>query len=214
MATSFFVCYNVGNISNKESEQMGKIFYLMGKSGSGKDTVYKYIKERMPELGNIVIYTTRPIRSDEVDGVAYHFSDDEQLKKFQEDGKVIELREYNTIHGIWKYFTVDDGQFDTDDHLLAIGTLESYVQMRNYFGEEKMVPLYIEVEDGLRLERALKRERKQSSPKFEEMCRRFLADAKDFSEGNLKEAGIVVRYSNVELEDCITEIMLGIKENL
>ncbi len=193
---------------------MGKIFYLMGKSGSGKDTIYKYVKEQMPELKNIVIYTTRPIRSDEVDGVAYHFSDDAQLVKFQEEGKVIELREYNTIHGIWKYFTVDDGQFDTEEHSLAIGTLESYVQMKAYFGSEKMVPLYIEVDDGLRLERALKRERKQEAPKYEEMCRRFLADAKDFSEDNLEKAGIVKRYQNVELENCVNEIILGIKENL
>lgn len=198
----------------KGKDVMGKIFYLMGKSGSGKDTVYKHIKEQMPELKNIVIYTTRPIRSDEVDGVAYHFSDDEQLQGFQKQGKVIELREYNTVHGIWKYFTVDDGQFDTEDHSIAIGTLESYVQMKAYFGEEKMVPLYIEVDDGLRLERALKRERKQDFPKYEEMCRRFLADAKDFSEDNLKEAGIRVRYQNIELENCVNEIILGIKQNL
>jgi len=194
--------------------KMGKIFYLMGKSGSGKDTVYKHIKEQMPELKNIVIYTTRPIRSDEVDGVAYHFSNDEQLANFQKEGKVIELREYNTVHGVWKYFTVDDGQFDTQEHSIAIGTLESYVQMREYFGDEKMIPLYIEVDDGIRLERALKRERKQTSPKYEEMCRRFLADAKDFSEENLENAGIVMRYQNVELEKCVNEIMLGIKENL
>ena len=193
---------------------MGKIFYLMGKSGSGKDTIYSVIKEQMPELKNIVIYTTRPIRSGEVDGVAYHFSDDEKLQKFQEAGKVIELREYNTVHGIWKYFTVDDGQFDTEEHSLAIGTLESYVQMKAYFGEEKMVPLYIEVDDGVRLERALNRERKQDSPKYEEMCRRFLADAKDFSEENLASAGITKRYQNDELEKCVAEIMLGITCNL
>ena len=193
---------------------MGKIFYLMGKSGSGKDTIYKYVKEQIPELKNIVIYTTRPIRSDEVDGVAYHFSDDEKLQKFQEDGKVIELREYNTVHGIWKYFTVDDGQFDTQEHLLAIGTLESYVKMREYFGEEKLVPLYIEVEDGLRLERALKRERKQEFPKYEEMCRRFLADAKDFSEENLISAGIQKKYANNVLGDCVNEIVLGIRKEM
>lgn len=193
---------------------MSKIFYLMGKSGSGKDTIYKHVKEQLPELKTIVIYTTRPIRSDEVDGVAYHFSDEEQLKKFQEAGKVIELREYNTIHGIWKYFTVDDGQFDAREHLIAIGTLESYIRMKEYFGEEKMVPLYIEVEDGLRLERALKRERKQASPKFEEMCRRFLADAKDFSEENLEKAGIKTRYQNDELNTCVDEIVLGIREKI
>lgn len=193
---------------------MGKIFYLMGKSGSGKDTVYKHIKEQMPELKNIVIYTTRPIRSDELDGSAYHFSNDEQLANFQKEGKVIELREYNTVHGIWKYFTVDDGQFDAEEHSIAIGTLESYVQMKEYFGVEKLLPLYIEVDDGIRLERALKRERKQENPKYEEMCRRFLADAKDFSEENLIKAGITKRYQNIELEKCIEEIMLGIKENL
>ena len=193
---------------------MGKIFYLMGKSGSGKDTIYKHIKEQIPELKSIVIYTTRPIRSDELDGVAYHFSNDEKLQKFQEDGKVIELREYNTVHGIWKYFTVDDGQFDTQENLLAIGTLESYVKMKEYFGEEKMVPLYIEVEDGLRLERALQRERKQDSPKYEEMCRRFLADAKDFSEENLGLAGIKKKYLNNALEDCVNEIVLGIREKM
>ena len=193
---------------------MSKIFYLMGKSGSGKDTIYKHIKEQMPELKTIVIYTTRPIRSDEVDGVAYHFSNDENLQKLQENGKVIELREYNTIHGIWKYFTVDDGQFDTKEHLIAIGTLESYVKMKEYFGEEKLVPLYIEVEDGLRLERALQRERKQDFPKYEEMCRRFLADAKDFSEENLEKAGIKERYHNEKLDVCVNEIMLGIREKI
>ena len=160
---------------------MGKIFYLMGKSASGKDTIYKKVKEQLPELKTIVIYTTRPIREGEQNGVEYFFVDDNRLQELQEAGKVIELREYNTVHGIWKYFTADDGQFDRNDHLIAIGTLESYVQLKEYFGDEKLVPIYIEVEDGLRLERALARERQQREPKYEELCRRFLADAADFS---------------------------------
>ena len=49
-------------------------------------------------------------------GVEYHFVDEEKLQKFQEEGKVIELRAYNTVHGVWKYFTVDDGQFDAEDN--------------------------------------------------------------------------------------------------
>ena len=52
---------------------MGKIFYLMGKSASGKDTIYKKVKEQLPELKTIVIYTTRPIREGEQDGVEYFF---------------------------------------------------------------------------------------------------------------------------------------------
>lgn len=185
---------------------MAKIFYLMGKSASGKDTIYKKIKEAFPQLKPIVIYTTRPIREGERDGIEYFFANDEQLEQLQQAGKVIELRAYNTIHGIWKYFTADDGQFDGDNDLIAIGTLESYVKLREYFGEERLIPVYIEVEDGLRLARALSRERLQKAPKYEELCRRFLADAADFSEQNIKEAGINCRYQNIDMEECVKEI--------
>ena len=193
---------------------MGKIFYLMGKSASGKDTIYKEVKSQLPELKTIVIYTTRPIREGERDGVEYYFVDDNRLAELQNEGKVIELREYNTVHGIWKYFTADDGQFDREEHLIAIGTLESYMQLRGYFGDDKMVPIYIEVEDGVRLERALARERKQNEPKYEELCRRFLADAADFSTDRLKEAGITRKYFNIDMDKCVEEIVLGIQEKL
>lgn len=193
---------------------MSKIFYLMGKSASGKDTIYKKIKEQLAELKTIVIYTTRPIREGEQEGVEYHFVDDEKLWEFQKAGKVIELREYNTVHGIWKYFTVNDGQFDADENYIAIGTLESYKGMRNHLGEEKLVPIYIEVDDGVRLERALARERKQAVPKYEEMCRRFIADAADFSPEKLGEVGITHKYFNIDMDKCVDEIVLGIRAKL
>ena len=99
---------------------------------------------------------------------------------------------------------------DKQDYLL-IGTLESYLKIRDYFGKERVVPIYIEVEDGLRLQRALDRERSQTEPKYEEMCRRFLADSTDFSEEKLKEAGITKRFVNRDLKETkqkIKEFML------
>jgi len=95
---------------------------------------------------------------------------------------------------------------DTRKSYLGIGTLESYTQLKNYYGEEKIAPIYIEVEDGERLKRAIAREEQQKTPKYEEMCRRFLADAQDFSEEKLQEAGITKRFYNTELESCIKEI--------
>lgn len=186
----------------------------MGKSASGKDTIYKEIKEQLPELKTIVIYTTRPIREGERDGVEYHFVNEEQLQELQDTGKVIELRAYNTVHGVWKYFTVNDGQFDSDDNYIAIGTLESYRGMRDHLGSDKLVPIYIEVDDGVRLERALNRERQQKEPKYEEMCRRFLADAADFAPEKLEEAGIESKYFNVDMEKCVNEIILGIRNKM
>lgn len=186
---------------------MGHIFYVMGKSASGKDTIYKILRERLPQIRTVVPYTTRPIREGEQDGVEYHFVDDKQLAELETDGKIVELRAYNTVHGIWKYFTVDDGQIDLEqgDYLL-IGTLETYEKIREYYGAEHLVPIYIEVEDGERLARALERERRQAVPKYKEMCRRFLADEEDFCEENLKRLGIDKRYRNTDMETCLNEI--------
>lgn len=186
---------------------MGKIYYIMGKSASGKDSVFKEVKKRMPKLKDIVLYTTRPIRENETEGVEYHFVDEEFLRGMQEKKRVIELRSYHTKCGIWKYFTADDGQIDPEQFdYLAIGTLDSYAAMSAYFGSEHVVPIYVEVEDGLRLARAVKRERSQSDPKYAEMCRRFLADSEDFSEENLERAGIKKRFENVEFGECVDKI--------
>lgn len=192
---------------------MGKIYCVMGKSSSGKDTVYKKLKEQYKEFRLIVPYTTRPIREDEKDGVEYYFVDPEQFRAMKEDGKVIESRSYNTKCGIWTYFTADDGQIDLSaaDYLL-IGTLVSYQALREYFGEEAIVPVYLEVEDGLRLARALERERRQEKPKYAEMCRRFLADEEDFSEENLIKSGITERFGNEDFTECLNKIQRYIEE--
>ncbi len=186
---------------------MGKIFYIMGKSASGKDTIYKKILEDMPELKTVVIYTTRPIRDGEKEGVEYYFTDERKLKEFQKAGKVIESRTYQTVYGPWIYCTVDDGQFDLDRYdYLMIGTLESYGNIRRYFGGEAVVPVYVFVDDGIRLSRALEREKAQTSPKYAEMCRRFLADEEDFKEENLEKYGIDQKFENNDLHKCIEQI--------
>lgn len=186
---------------------MGKIYYVMGKSSSGKDTIYKELLKRHPEFHTIVPYTTRPIREGEHDGVEYYFVDEKRLKEMQQAGQVIEVRSYNTKCGIWTYFTADDGQIDLDQYdYLVIGTLVSYEAMKRYFGKNVLVPIYIEVEDGERLCRALEREKKQQVPKYAEMCRRFLADEKDFAEDNLQRAEITYRFENADLSDCLTKI--------
>lgn len=194
---------------------MSKIYYLMGKSSSGKDTIYKKIREMFPNLKTITLYTTRPIRDGEQEGEAYHFVDEKKLEALQKSGKVIELRVYDTVHGEWKYFTVDDGQFDlAKEDYLMIGTLESYGKMQEYFGAEVLVPLYIEVEDGERLMRALLREREQKTPKYAEMCRRFLADTRDFSEENLAAFGIGERYENTDMEQVLRKISERIQADI
>ena len=175
---------------------MGKIICLMGKSSSGKDTIYKNLMEdKSLGLRKLIPYTTRPMREGEQEGVEYHFTDEAGLARLQEEDRVIEIRAYDTVYGVWKYFTVWEEQMNLErESYCLIGTLEAWNAMCQYFGREKMIPVYIEVEDGTRLIRAVERDRTQEHPGYEELCRRFLADAKDFSEENLKNAGITRRF--------------------
>ena len=57
---------------------MGKIIYIMGKSSTGKDTIYKrLLQDGSLHLKSIVGYTTRPIRHQESNGVEYFFTDED-----------------------------------------------------------------------------------------------------------------------------------------
>lgn len=186
----------------------------MGKSATGKDHIYKeLLQDEGLRLFPLVLYTTRPMREGEQDGREYWFVDEARLEALRRDGKIIEERVYDTVYGPWRYFTADEGIDLAGRDYLAIGTLESYKPLVQYFGQKALVPLYIEVEDGIRLQRALKREAKQNPPKYDEMCRRFLADGEDFSEEKLAEAGITQRFSNNgDIADCIGAVREAIRE--
>ena len=187
---------------------MGKVFCIMGKSGSGKDTIFKeIIKDNSLNLKKIVGYTTRPKRVEENDGVEYNFIDDDMINKFIQKNKVIELRKYDTVNGIWYYGTMDDGQINLQTNsYIVISTLESYKNNKKYFGSNNVIPLYIDVDDGIRLQRILNREMSEDSPNYKEICRRFIADSEDFSNKNLKLNGIEKIYSNNNLVECIADV--------
>ena len=187
---------------------MAKLYVIMGKSSTGKDTVYKRIVEKT-DVTTITMYTTRPMRAGEAQGREYFFIDEETLADLEKEDKIIELRAYNTVHGIWKYLTVDDCQInpESEEKYLIIATLESYEKYLEYYGKEVVVPIYIEVDDRKRIHRALQREDAEQNPKYKEMCRRFIADEEDFSEEKLKMAGIDMRYDNYDLDICVDTII-------
>ena len=185
------------------------IFYIMGKSASGKDSIYKSLLLKDLNLKKVPIWTTRPKRDGETDGMEYYFVSKDFLDN---NDKIIEKRIYHTVFGDWYYATIDDGYIKKDEDYLMIGTLASYMSMKEYFGENNLFPIYIEIDNATRLERAKKREMQQNVPKLEEMERRFLADEIDFSEENVKKAKINKKYENIILENCIEEIVNDIKK--
>lgn len=188
--------------------EMYRIFCIMGKSSSGKDTLYReLLRDSALQLQKVVMYTTRPPRDKEVDGREYYFTSEPMFHAMCKAGKVIEHRVYETVQGPWYYYTADDGQIDLGKHnYLIIGTLDVYTALRDHFGPAHVVPILMEVDDGERLSRALRRERRQKHPQYEEMCRRFLADQADFSEEKIRAAGIRRRFSNASIDICKEEV--------
>lgn len=187
---------------------MHKLFCLMGKSASGKDTIYRLLlQDKSLGLHRVIPYTTRPIREGEEDGREYYFVSTQQFERFCTEEKILEQRCYDTVYGPWHYFTADDGQIDLSSYSsLMIGTPQAFVSIRKCFGGDKVIPLCVRVEDGERLLRAIERERREEKPRYEELCRRFLADQEDFSKERLLSSGITNFFDNVDLDTCIREI--------
>lgn len=169
---------------------MGKIYYMMGKSSSGKDTLFKEVKEALPELRTVTLYTTRPIREGEKDGVEYFFVTDEVLDDYGRRGLVVEERGYHTVCGLWRYATVDDGQIDlAASDYLVIGTLESYERCGNTTGQSSWSPSTSKWRTASGLQEPCSGRRAQAEPKYAEMCPEISGGYKGFFRGKSEEAG-------------------------
>lgn len=189
---------------------MGKIFIIMGPGGSGKDTVKEVLLEKLKQknykLELIVPYTTRPMRNGEQMGREYFFINEKEMNKLEHQNKIIEKRSYNTVNGIWHYFTTNEN-IDLSKNYINIATLEAYRQFVQFYGEEVVIPLYIYISKLTRLKRTIKREKTQSNPNYSELIRRYIADSDDFSKDNFKKNNITEKYdNNGSIEDCVAQI--------
>lgn len=141
------------------------ILYLLGKSGSGKDTILKeLLKDEELSLRPFTLYTTRPIRPGEKNGREYNFITEEEAKELERSKRLIEMRVYNTVYGPWKYMSYDNLSITDGDeyrekilpecNYITIGTLESYIKYADYYGNENIIPVYISADRDIRRERA------------------------------------------------------------
>lgn len=189
------------------------IYVLMGKSAVGKDTVLKKLLEiNNGSLNKIIQYTTRPIKENEKNGVEYYFVDEAFMKELENKGQIVERRLYRTVYGNWYYFTANEEiDIEKKDYIL-IGTLEVLACLREYYGREYVNGIYLSLDDGERLQRALTRERGVKNPRYAEMCRRFLTDNEDFSEESLEKQRVEYIVDNTDLNTTLKNITDFIKK--
>lgn len=163
-------------------ENEGKIVFLMGKSNAGKGTIFKLIKSSI-DVAELTMVTDRPKRTPDENG--YTFLSTEEFDNIYTLFKVIEQRSYNTVNGVWRYATVADG-YSTSLTYLVEGTLESCKSLIEYFGEDIIIPIYLDCDDRTLLLRAIDRPEEYES-KYKELCRRFIKDSEDFSKENINK---------------------------
>lgn len=195
---------------------MMNIFYIMGRSGSGKDTIYKELLKSSRLSGlvfkQVILHTTRPMRQGEKDGREYYFITDEQFEDMRSNNKFVEIREYNTVNGVWKYGTSIDS-FNQDGYYIGIGTIESFAKLKDKFGNS-IKEIFIKVDEDKLLQRTILRANGDSKQSIDEVKRRFEADRVDFSDKKIDSVGIKKIFYNNTLDDCVSEIEQYILSNV
>lgn len=158
---------------------MKKIIVLLGASATGKDTVVKHISEKY-SIPIAVSYTTRPMRSNETQGVEYYFiSDDEMHEKFK-NGEVIEHTSYyiQSEDVSYTYANVTS-EFEKGDYILTILNPHGLYQFNESQYKDSLVSIMLNCDDRVRLVRSLNRD---ENVNVNEVLDRFRRDELDFIE--------------------------------
>ena len=158
---------------------MKKIIVLLGASATGKDTVAKHISEKY-NMPMAISYTTRPMRSNETQGVEYYFiSDDEMHEKFK-NGEVIEHTSYyiQSEDVSYTYANVIE-EFEKGDYVLTILNPHGLYQFNKSQYKDNLVSIMLNCDDRVRLVRSLNRD---ENVNVNEVLDRFRRDELDFIE--------------------------------
>ena len=158
---------------------MYKIICLIGKSGSGKDTIIQKLRADL-KIPIAISFTSRPMRSGEIQDLTYHFVSDSYFE--DNKAKFIEQRLYKVINqdgtkGIWRYGLTEES-FEEGTNLVIVD-VNGYKALRKYFGRDNVLPFFIHCSDATRLNRLIGRG-DMNNPL--EVTRRLEADERDFKE--------------------------------
>lgn len=154
---------------------MEKIFCVVGKSSSGKDTLVSIVSEEL-QMPIATSFTTRPKREGEIEGREYHFiTEGEFLQKEAMDG-IAECTSYKVADNLTWWYGLTREELEKGEYTIVIVNPDGLEQLTDLYGD-KIVSILVECDGLERLERSIKRD-KTANPK--EICRRFLQDEVDF----------------------------------
>lgn len=160
------------------------IIVLCGAGGSGKDTTLNILKKQYSNLQACVSHTTRPMRQGEVEGREYFFIDNAEFESLYEQGQFIETRTYHVATEEISHYGMSEGEVTNklmQGHVIMILDLQGLLELKKYYQDTDVDihAFYINVDEDVRLDRYLKRD-KMTVKVVHECLRRIDADKIDF----------------------------------
>ena len=183
-----------------------KIFALLGYMSVGKDTILKQVLKDIDDVKPIISTTTRPMRKGETEGVEYYFIDDTEF--FRRGTDFVEQRIYHTKvkengvekNATWRY-GIERAELEKDDYLIVIVDSVGYKELKNYVGNNKIVPIFISAPQEELKARALARGDLEA-----EVDRRLKDDYERFMDFRVRTVYHEVKNGEGRLEEAIKEV--------
>tara|TARA_B100000941_G_scaffold203503_1_gene148228 strand:+ start:489 stop:1079 length:591 start_codon:yes stop_codon:yes gene_type:complete len=169
---------------------------LSSPSGVGKTTLTKKIQQKYPSFKISVSHTTRPPRSNEVDGVDYHFVSMEKFKELIKQKKFYEYAEiFENFYGTLKE-NVDQTIIDND---IIFDIDWQGTKQLSKFKNLKLIKIYLITDSKKELKnRLIKRDQNSE----DEIKKRFSAFDEDIKHWNDYDYIVI----NKNLDVCFKQI--------
>lgn len=184
----------------------GKILFLCGKGGTGKDSVMGFLVRKYPDIfERFVITTTRPMRDGEVDGVDYHFCTREDFARKVVNNEFCIVEYYNVVNGNSNYYGVGDIPNSSDKVYVLCGTNTQYDKLKARYGG-RVIGVYLYNTAYTSLTRMLSRLRDRKESNVLEACRRVLSDSQDYMYVDFKSFDLLINTEDCTLVDEVSLI--------
>ncbi len=193
---------NNGDSSKLEGDgYLGKLFLIVGPSGSGKGTVIKTLAGKYGGFVYPVSYTTREPREGEEDGVVYHFISKDKFEQMVKDGDFLE---YAVVHSNNYYGTFKDDIVEPlKDGAVVIREvdMQGFHSIRDLIPKKNLVSIFMKVSD---LEDLRSRILRRGELPEEEVNRRIESAKKEIAQEGDCDYQVANEWGKVN--ECVSDV--------
>jgi guanylate kinase len=185
----------------------GKLFLILGPSGSGKGTVIRYLKKHFPDFVFPTSCTTRQPRPGEKEGDIYNYVSQNDFKKKIEDGEFLEwaIVHADNYYGTLKVPIME--ALEKGETVIREVDMQGVQSIRELLSQENVVTIFITTHSWDELkERILSRHEESDA----ELIQRHASFEKEMAFS--AEADYVVENKTGNPQPCIDEVVDIIKK--